>query len=161
MGRGVAKELASGDHAPLVGFQTLEAAPVSLSAMLSEGPVLLAFFKASCPTCQLTLPFLERLHGGAFRLFFVSQDGARTAKEFSRAFEISKVPVLLDPAGDGYPASNAFGLSYVPSMFLIEPDQQVSWSWVGFHKKQLETLAARAGRPIFLPGEKVPEAKSG
>lgn len=161
MGRGAEKELETGDRAPLVGFQTLEGAPVTLAGMLAEGPVLLAFYKASCPTCQLTLPFLQRLQGGAFRLYFISQDGARTAKEFSRAFEVGETPTLVDPARDGYPASNAFGINYVPSMFLIEPDQRVSWSWVGFHRKQLETLAERAGKAMFQAGESVPEAKSG
>ena len=34
----------------------------SLAESLKEGPVLAAFFKSSCPVCQLTFPFLERVH---------------------------------------------------------------------------------------------------
>ena len=34
----------------------------SLQAALQNGPVLAAFFKVSCPTCQYTFPFLERIH---------------------------------------------------------------------------------------------------
>src|ERR1700721_2923111 len=29
---------------------------------LKQGPVLAVFFKVSCPTCQYTFPFLERIH---------------------------------------------------------------------------------------------------
>ena len=50
--------------------------------------------------------------------------------------------------------SNAFGITHVPSMYLIEPGGRVSWSSVGFFKRELLELAALAGRPIFADGEK-------
>src|SRR5260370_42079489 len=34
----------------------------SLQAALKKGPVLAAFFKVSCPTCQYTFPSLESIH---------------------------------------------------------------------------------------------------
>ena len=55
------------------------------------------------------------------------------------------MPTLLDSARHGYPASNAYALSHVPSMFLVERDGTISWSLVGFHKKELEALGARFG----------------
>jgi len=135
------------------GFRTLD-------ELLAEGPVLLAFYKVTCPTCQLTLPYLERLQGGAIRVFAVCQDDAGRAREFADAFEV-ELPNLLDSVDEGYPASNAYGVTHVPSMYLVERDKRISWEYVGFHKKKLEQLALRAGRAIFTAADKVPESKSG
>lgn len=135
------------------GFRTLD-------ELLAEGPVLLAFYKVTCPTCQMALPYLARLQGGAFRVFGVCQDDAERAGEFAEAFEV-ELPNLLDSVDEGYPASNAYGVTHVPSIYLVERDKRISWEWVGFHKKQFEKLAARAGRVLFTAADHVPESKSG
>lgn len=132
----------------------------SLSRILTCGPVLLAFYKVTCPTCQFTLPFLGRLKGCGFQVYAVCQDDAARVKEFEREFDVH-LPTLLDKARDGYPASNAFGLTHVPSLFLVEADRRIAWASVGFYKRDLEALSKRAGQPIFHSGELVPEAKSG
>jgi peroxiredoxin len=54
----------------------------SLRENLKNGPVLAVFFKVSCPTCQLTLPFLERLKSSV-RTIGISQDDAPLTKELS------------------------------------------------------------------------------
>ena len=69
----------------------------------------IAFFKTTCPVCQLTFPFLERLHrGGAARQFGISQDDAETTREFNQEFGVT-LPMLFDTAESDYPASNAYG----------------------------------------------------
>ena len=161
MGRGFQKTLETGQIVPEVSFQGLDGVTATLASMLARGQVLLAFYKASCPTCQLTLPYLDRLHGEGFQVCAVSQDDVRTAHAFNEEFGIQSMETLIDPAGMNYPASNAFGITQVPAMFLVEPGGNISWSWSGFHKKQLEILAEKAGRPIFDDGEIVPEAKPG
>jgi len=135
------------------GFRTLD-------ELLAEGPVLLAFYKVTCPTCQLTLPYLERLQGGSIRVFAVCQDDADRVREFADAFEV-ELPNLLDSGEEGYPASNAYGVTHVPSMYLVDSDKRISWEYVGFHKKKLEQLALRAGRVMFTASDNVPESKSG
>lgn len=161
MGRGPETSIATGDRAPDVAFRRLDGGKVALSEIVSEGPALLAFFKANCPTCQYTLPFLDRLQGGALNLMAVGQDDARTIQEFCRRHELTGTALLQDSSRELYPASDAFGITYVPSIFVVEPDLRVSWSSVGFFRRDLDELSARAGRPIFRDGEKVPEAKSG
>ncbi len=52
-----------GDLAPEVTFFDAMGREHTLTSLLAEGPVLLAFFKVSCPTCQLTLPYLQRISG--------------------------------------------------------------------------------------------------
>jgi peroxiredoxin len=156
--------LTAGDRAP--DFRLTDLAGGSektLGELLEAGPVFLAFFKVSCPTCQYTLPFIERIYRGAkgpTRLFAVSQDDAEATREFHQEFDIT-LPTLLDSARFGYPASNAYGLSHVPSMFLIERDGGISWSLVGFNRKELEALGEKLGVQPFKSGERVPEMKSG
>jgi len=133
----------------------------SLHQILSGGPALLAFFKVSCPTCQLTFPFLERLAAGsAFQVIGISQDDGGDTQGFMRRFGVT-FPMLLDKSEDGYPASNAYGITTVPSMFLIEPDGRIAAAFNGFSKREMEALGARAAVAAFQPGEQVPEWKAG
>lgn len=127
-------------------------------------PALLAFFKVSCPTCQYTFPFLERLHRGRtdgdVEMIAISQDDRESTEEFRREFDIT-IPALLDKEDDGYPASNAYGLSHVPSIFWVEPDGRISLALTGFEKKGMEELGRRLGKEPFDESEYVPEWKSG
>lgn len=152
--------LETGHKAPEFALDRAEGGSLSLAEILTEGPALFVFYKASCPTCQLALPYLQRLQGGPFQVFAVSQNDEETVREFNEAFEV-ELPTLIDRAAQGYPASNGFAITHVPSLFLVEPDRTISWSWVGFHKGMYEELAARAGRVIFRAGERVPESKYG
>jgi peroxiredoxin len=155
--------LETGRKAPDFRLEALEGGQKTLAGLLEAGPVVLAFFKVSCPTCQFTLPFLERIYrgaGGKARVFAVSQDDAKATREFHREFGIT-MPTLLDSAGDRYPASNAYGLTHVPSMFLIERDRNISWSEIGFERKEIQALGEKFGVNPFQPSERVPESKSG
>jgi len=156
--------LAPGDRAPEVKLDQPGGGSRSLSQILEQGPALLAFFKVGCPTCQLTLPYLERIwqgrREGAPQMFAVSQDDAGATAEFNRSFGLS-LPTLLDSERKNYPASNAFGISHVPSLFLVDRDGAVSWTLDGFNKQEIAALGARAGVEPFREGEDVPEWKAG
>ena len=124
-------------------------------------PVLLAFFKISCPTCQLTFPFLQRfVSRGGPSVVGVSQDDAAGTAEFNEAFGVQFLTVQ-DPAADGYPVSAAYELEHVPSLFLVEPDGRIGWVSEGFSKPDLEALAARWGITLFDAGDRVPVFKPG
>jgi len=151
--------LEAGRIAPEFSLKDLSGTRRSLRENLKHAPVLAVFFKISCETCQLTLPFLDRLRNHV-RVVGISQDDAPSTKEFLEYFKIS-FPVLIDPASDRYAVSDAYRLTNVPSMFLIEKDGKISWSLHGFHKGDLDTLAERLGAPLFNPGEKVPLLKPG
>ncbi len=153
--------LESGTRAPAVPLQGRP-----LADILARGPALLAFFKVSCPVCQYTFPFLERLYQGAGRdgaplqIIGVSQDKASATRDFVEEFGVT-FPVLLDEAASGYPASNAFGLHSVPSLFLIEKDGTISQAGNGFSKQELEAIGSRVGVAPFQPGERVPDFRPG
>jgi peroxiredoxin len=161
--------LTPGTPAPPISLKDSTGKSTTLAEQLQKGPVLAAFFKVGCPTCQFTAPFLERLHemyaGSGFTLLGVSQNEAKNTREFMSEFGI-KFPVLIDDPG--YPASNQYGLTNVPTVFLIAPDGKIQVSAVGFSKPDLETIAAAAARatgkaatPLFKPGEVIPDYKPG
>lgn len=136
---------------------------VTLASLLTAGPLVLVFFKVSCPTCQLALPYFERLHdraGGGLQLIGVSQDEPDLTRQFARRFAIT-FPILLDRAADRFPASNAYRLTHVPSIFVVEPDGAITHSWTGFSRADFEKLASRAAVPLFSDADAVPAWKAG
>ena len=151
--------LKAGDKAPPFSLSDLEGRERTLGGLTSGGPALLAFFKITCPTCQYTLPFLERLTA-ALPVVGISQDDRRGTGEFREQFGLNYT-CLIDPKSAGYAVSNAFAIRHVPSLFLVEPDGTIAWASHGFHRGDLERLAERAGAPLFRPDEKVPEWRPG
>ena len=155
--------LPAGARAPAFQLPDLGGVQRTLGGILADGPALVAFFKVSCPVCQYTFPFLERLHQGAkpgaVQMVAISQDKAGATEEFCREFGVTFTTLLDDPKS--YPVSNAFAIANVPSLFLIEADGTVSESESGFSKRILKTVGARAGVSAFLPGESVPESRPG
>ena len=161
--------LTAGKSAPSISLTTTSGQKLTLADALKKGPVLAAFFKVNCPTCQFTLPFLERIYekyGSAhFTLWGISQNDAADSRDFNQEFGI-RFPVLLDTAG--FAVSNRYGLTNVPSLFLIAPDGAIQMSSVGFAKEDIERIAVEAARasskpvaPVFKPGEVVPQYKPG
>lgn len=136
---------------------------VTLASLLAAGPVVLVFFKVSCPTCQLALPFFERLHrqSTGLQVIGVSQDQADPSRLFVERYQLT-FPILLDQAAERFPASNAFRLTHVPSIFVVEPDGAISHAWTGFSRADFEKLATRAAAtPIFRDDDHVPAWKAG
>jgi peroxiredoxin len=151
--------LTTGSTAPPFTLKDLDGVPHSLTEILSAGPVLLAFYKISCPVCQLALPFLARIASGSLQIFAVSQDDPASTRRFQAKFGV--LPTLLDREEEGYPVSNAFGIAYVPTLFLVEPGGVISQVTEGFVKSDLESIGARAGIPPIRQDENVPVWKAG
>jgi peroxiredoxin len=161
--------LAAGKVAPDFTLQGVDGKSYSLAAALKNGPVLLAFFKISCPICQFTFPYIERLfetYGNSnLAIWGISQDDAEDTREFCQEFEIT-FPELID--SNGYSVSNRYGISNVPTLFLIGTDGKIRISETGFSKKDLEQIAREfagargmAAATLFRPSDIVPDYKPG
>jgi peroxiredoxin len=161
--------IVSGNAAPRFSLKSLDEKSYSLDSLLSRGPVVLAFFKISCPVCQFTFPFLQRISerfaGKVASVVGISQDDARSTKEFNQEYGVTFTTLLDSP---GYAVSNAYGLTNVPTAFLIATDGKVKASCMGFDKAGLEKIAAElaqeqkmASAPLFHPGEDVPALRPG
>jgi peroxiredoxin len=107
------------------------------------------------------MPYLERLHRqGTLSIYGISQNNARDTREFNQHFGVS-FPTLLDSEDRGFPASNAYGISSVPTMFLVEPDGTLGSVIQGWNRKDMEALGVRAATTLFRPDDNVPAWKAG
>lgn len=153
-------EIKAGDRAPWFRLERLHGDTTSFDEITAQGPALIAFFKISCPVCQLMFPHLERIHAaGTLPIFGISQNDADSTEEFNRRFGIT-LPVLLDPERR-FPVSNAYGITHVPTLFLIERDGTVAQVIYGWNRGEVRSLGERAGVDPFLPGRQVPEFQAG
>lgn len=160
--------ISAGHVAPDFTLRTLDGQPASLHTLLARGPVVAAFFKISCPVCQFTFPFIERMYGQQKRsasFIGISQDDAQSTRDFCRTYGVT-FPVALD--GPGYPVSSVYRLTNVPTIYLIDPDGTIRKDSTGFEKAALEEISrslavARSAVPasLFLAHEELPAHRPG
>jgi peroxiredoxin len=164
--------VSAGRKAPAFELSGVDGSKYSLDGALTRAPLLAVFFKVSCPTCQFTFPFVQRLYrqflnAGAtgVQVWGISQDNIQDTLHFAREFDLT-FPLLIDE--EPYELSQDYGLTHVPSLFLIAPDGQVEMSGDGFAKSDLlairKSLAQHlSAKPdeLFRPGEHIPEFKPG
>jgi len=142
----------------------------SLAEALKQGPVLLAFFKSSCPVCQFTFPFLDRFYrhfrDSKAHVWAISQDDRGETGEFISEYRLG-MPVLLDDTRR-YPTSNAYGIQIVPTVFLIGQAGDILHTAVGFQKqgliqmgRKLEVLTGKKGFVPFREDDDVPDSRAG
>ena len=162
--------LPAGTKAPEFSLPTVSGGKFSLQDALKQGQVLAAFFKVSCPVCQYTFPYLERLykaHGSRkITIVGISQDNQQNTAAFLKEYGVTFPTLLDDP--NGYTVSNAYGLTNVPSLFLIGQDGVIEISSVGWVKQEVEDINRRLAAaqqmplaPIFKPGEDVRDFRAG
>lgn len=163
------KTLVHGTKAPDIELPLLSGGKFSLSQSLAQGQVLVAFFKISCPVCQYTFPFLERLaqrtKGKGLQVIGISQDDARSTGLFCKEYGVT-FPVALEDTSR-YLASNAYGLTSVPTLFLIAENGEISNTVVGWSKQDLAGIDAgftdsqNATARLFGSDEEVAEFRAG
>ncbi len=141
--------------------------PYTLSDHRGE-PLVVAFFKTTCSACMLTFPYLEQLHRAygknAIAIWGISQDTLDDSLAFAVDHGVT-FPILLDT---DWQVSVAYGVETVPSVFLLEGNGDIAFSFAGFSKADLNemtrliALESRAepvviapdgdGKPPFRPG---------
>ncbi len=162
--------LTAGTKAPDFSLSALDGSKFSLQQALQRGPVVAAFFKVSCPVCQYAFPFFERLYKAygnkRATIVGISQDNARDTGAFLKQYGVTFQTLLDDP--NGYAVSNAYGLTNVPTVFLIGQDGTIEISSVGWSKQDVEQVSARlanaeqtAPHPLFKAGEDVRDFRAG
>ena len=163
--------LQAGVTAPEIRLPLIDGREFSLNQARKRGPVVVAFFKVNCPVCQLAFPYLERIYkaySGSQKFTFVgvSQNDARDTQDFNRKFGIT-FPILLDDTRK-YPASNAYGLTNVPSTFMVSSEGEVEFSSVGWSRQEMEELNRRLAEisgnklaGLIKTGEQVADYKPG
>ncbi len=162
--------LDAGVRAPEFKLPTVDGKQVSLSEVLKNGPVLLAFFKVSCPVCQYAFPFYQRMYeanrDSGVSFIGVSQDSARDTRAFMKEFGITFPVALDDPAK--YAVSNAYGLTTVPTVFYIDSNRGIEVSSVSWSKADVEAINQKLGErrqqapaTLWRKGEDVLDFRAG
>src|SRR3989442_15995170 len=116
-------QLPVGTQAPDFTMSGLDGRSHRLADALKSGPVVLAFYKVGCPTSQFTFPFIQQIVSEAGKdkswlIWGISQDDAQETRSFAERFEIT-FDMLLDD--HPYAVSSAYGLEFVPAIFIVEP----------------------------------------
>ncbi len=162
--------LKAGVAAPAFTLPTTDGANFSLSEALTRGPVILVFFKKSCPVCQYAFPLYERLfqayQNRGVTLAGVSQNPRKETQAFAKSFSAT-FPMLLDDT-NSYPVSNAYGLTNVPTVFWIEQNGKIGISSVGWSRKDFEAMGAKMAAigkmpptALIRPQEKIDDFRFG
>lgn len=165
------RALDTGVIAPDFILPTTDGKQISLGEALKKGAVLLAFFKVSCPVCQYAFPFFERVfrsnRGNNITVLGISQDTPKKTKGFAQEYGVT-FPVAIDDESNGYAVSNAYGLTNVPTAFLIAPSGDIEVSSVGWSKRDVEAINQRLAEyrnqpasPIWRSGENIQELRGG
>jgi len=153
--------LKAGVKAPLFTLPATDGTSFSLGEALARGPVMLAFFKKSCPVCQYAFPLYERLYKAygnrGVTLVGVSQNPKKETEAFAQSFGVT-FPVLLDDTST-YPVSNAYGLTNVPTVFWISQDGKIEISSVGWSRKDFEAMGEKMAVAGKMPSARLIQAQ--
>ena len=166
--------ISTGRPAPTVTFSRPGGGTVTTAGLLAQAdglPLLLVFFKVSCPTCRLAWPYVQRLHaaygGTGVCAVGVSQNPEKESRSFFGEFGNATFDLVLDPE-PGFAASDAFQVESVPHFVLVSPAGVVEEIFSGWSKAKMEALAERlalarslARIPVVPPGDLVREFQSG
>jgi peroxiredoxin len=130
---------------------------------LGQGrPALLVFWKASCGTCRVAFPYIERLRhaypGDGWQLLAISQDDADTSAAFAQQQGLT-LPVLIE--GEGWPVSQQYDPDATPTLFLVGPDGLIEMTSIGFDKWDLNKIAERVAELLGEPSQKIAEEADG
>ena len=158
-----------GRQAPDFTLRTVDGTTFSLKEALAEGPVVLAFFKISCPICQYAFPYLDRLHralkGSSVTVIGVSQDGPNETRSFMREFGVT-FKVAIDDESNHFAVSNAYGLTNVPTVVEIAPDGTIESAIVGWSRDEVVQIYTRhahadSATPLYRPDEEIAAFRAG
>ncbi len=161
--------LETGVMAPEVTLEDADGRSQSLGDLANSGWLLAVFYKVGCGTCKFSAPYFEKIHqayGGkaGFRVVGVSQDTPEDTQAFMDEHGVS-FPNLHDTT---HWTSADFGLTNVPTWFLIDESGGILDSNTGFCRADLndlsETIAGHLGEEavVISPGDDgAPEMKPG
>lgn len=136
--------LTAGDKAPSFTLTDIDSG-LEVADPWTEGQVVLAFYKTSCPVCKMIAPMLTRLTEAGARVVAVGEDPADELTRYSEEQGQTVTATLTEPAP--YAVAEAFGLEAVPSIFLIGDDGAVETAIAGWSRDTWNALAESVGAP--------------
>ncbi len=150
--------LKAGDRAP--SFYLPDATTdETVSNPWQDGPVVLAFFKVTCPVCQMVAPMVQALADAGVRVVAIGEDPSPKLRAYADRYG-QKVPTVSEPPP--YRVSTAYGVSAVPTVFLVDEEGVIKEAVGSWDRERWNRLAAAAGaRPISHEGDGLPSFRPG
>jgi peroxiredoxin len=125
----------------------------------TEGRLVLAFFKVTCPVCQMTAPKVQALADAGVRVAAIGQDPAPKLARFAEQFG-QRVRTLSEPPP--YRVADAYGISAVPTLVVVGDSGLVEDSVGSWDRDGWNRVAASFGAgPISMPGDGLPLFRPG
>ncbi|MEA2827658.1 MAG: hypothetical protein QOG43_2097 [Actinomycetota bacterium] len=133
--------------------------PVSDPWLDAAGPTVLAFFKVTCPVCQMAAPMVRAMSDSGAVVVAVGEDPAPHLVEYRDRWA-QTVPTLSEPPP--YRVSGAYGLVSVPSLYLVDNRGTVVDSVLGWDRDEWNRISTAAGgRPVSALGDGLPAFRPG
>lgn len=154
----VTAQSAKANPAPDFTLQKLGGGTISLSEFKGKKPVVVDFWASWCPNCRRDMPklngFYEKYKDKVEVIGVDLQEKESAVQDFVASRNIS-FPIALDPSGQ---ASNAFGIQYTNTHFLIDMDGNLVRTIPGdISEADIMALINQAGAPkaqSSIPDEK-------
>jgi len=155
--------LSEGSKAPDFTLRGIDGKEYRLSQALEQGPLLAVFVKTTCPSCDLIMPYLNRLsetyRSEGWQLWVVTQNFVESSRRYGQRFGVS-FPVVVDEPEE-WAVSNVYDPPATPTLFLIGPDGRVEAVTWGFSKADLNEVAGRIARHLGQPPKLVAQTDDG
>ncbi|MDZ4676424.1 MAG: redoxin domain-containing protein [Oligoflexia bacterium] len=157
-----------GDFAFDFDLPTSDGKIIKLSDRLKlHSPILIVFYKFDCPTCQFTFKHLPHILNqlGDEHFLAIAQDAQVETEKFKASYSYQgNIVCDVKP----YPVSSKFGITFVPTFFVVEQDLKISNVGEGFDKiiidnfsKKIALAKSISQFQTFRPAEQVPLLKPG
>jgi thiol-disulfide isomerase/thioredoxin len=113
-----------------------------------SGPLVLFFYKVTCPSCQISAPVAERFHQQVGERFVgIGQDPDEKLEGFAQEYGTTFSAISDAPP---YALSDEYGIRTVPTVFVLQDGSVVdvveSWDRDGWNR-----VAAKAGELVGTP----------
>ena len=124
-----------------------------------RGPVVLAFFKTTCPVCQMTAPKVRAMADSGARVLAVGQDPPPRLVAYRDRFD-QRVPTVSE--APPYEVATAYGVAAVPSLFLVGADGVLADAVGGWDRERWNRVATAAGgAPVSTDDDGLPAFRPG
>lgn len=136
--------LRAGDPAPDFRLESLDRGRFYLNQQRGR-VVVLTFWSTDCSVCRRELVEFEEYSGRvagkpvSFAAILVDAENSDAARSIVEGLGVS-LPVLLD-AGGG--VAGRYGVTEVPTMFIIDPEGRVCFLRVGYDETAMRQLLGR------------------
>ncbi len=154
-------DLEPGALAPHFTLLGIDGREYALPGDRGDDPLLLAFFRVKCATCDVAYPYINRLKDAypeGWRLWSICQDDPQRAAEYAARFSLAH-PVLLD--APELEASRLYAPPSTPALYLVGRDGRIEMTSEGFAKEDLNEISRRIAGLVGADAAEIAPAEDG